>query len=347
MDSVDVVMSRNCEISAETAAAPNNVMGAAAGQSAYEMIEITELPKKVSKFRVNRRSTGLTYSCPVNSEDHPFTNKEELRDHLLQLVPIPVEYCVCEETHKNGKRHYHAYIVWDHKVDIKDARHFDFKGVHPEIRKVDKGWLKYLMKDGNYESTLSENPYARIATVDTWKEAQDILIEDVPRDFFLYGERIKSNYESRKRKAVDEVLYNGPYPREWEFPWDEIRQNKTIVIRGRARRGKTQFIKYMMKHIGEPCFYFKGNFNALKKYRGEAWIIMDDPTGIDESCWNELIDVEGHNEVRVLHGTVEIPSGVHRIIITNEEHEGGIQFPPFQKIQERLHEIQWFINDDE
>ena len=64
-----------------------------------------------------------------------------------------------EDHHETEGKHLHAYGEWNRKVDIRNAKHFDLDGFHPNIGK-DKSFgkksaksskhdmIKYVTKDG-------------------------------------------------------------------------------------------------------------------------------------------------------------------------------------------------------
>lgn len=100
-------------------------------------------------FRFNAINCTLTY--PQCESD-----KQCLFDYLLQLkhgsgpLPISVEkLLVAQEEHEDGGKHYHCYIRFSAKPNIRNERFFDFDGHHPNIqstRSVPK-WIEYCTKE--------------------------------------------------------------------------------------------------------------------------------------------------------------------------------------------------------
>jgi len=83
------------------------------------------------KFRIESKTFFLTYA---QAND---LNLNDLYDHLTALngggTP-PTYVCVGEELHQDGNRHYHAYVEYPEKVIVRQARFFDFGGIHPNAQ---------------------------------------------------------------------------------------------------------------------------------------------------------------------------------------------------------------------
>ena len=69
----------------------------------------------------------------------------------------PCKYSIGFEPHKVGpngqlKMHFHAYVIYDFKIETTNARYFDFKEVHPNIvkGKPGVGFLDYTQKNGDF-----------------------------------------------------------------------------------------------------------------------------------------------------------------------------------------------------
>lgn len=45
----------------------------------------------------------------------------------------PVGAVVAEERHQDGNKHFHAYILYEKKIDTKNCRLYDFKNHHPNV----------------------------------------------------------------------------------------------------------------------------------------------------------------------------------------------------------------------
>lgn len=134
-----------------------------------------------NKFRLNRKSALLTY--PNVTENIDF---EEIYDTLAKISDI--KRCVIgRERHAiGGQLHFHVFIEWQRKVDLKGLSGRDKLlirgfGVHvSKHRKGDQGkrtCYEYCIKDGDYwESTpfdlftCSKNFLKEFADFTAWKQ---------------------------------------------------------------------------------------------------------------------------------------------------------------------------------
>lgn len=275
---------------------------------------MTDLLENVRGFRVQRKKFGMTWSCPVDCDDNPIESKEEVKEFLQDLLGTG-EYTIGEELHESGKRHYHAYYNADNAFESKNPRVFDLKGVHPNILKPKKYWVAYCAKHTNYITNhYEECPYKEMYKKRTWEEAQEYILNKKPRDFALYGKRLKENWEMVNTPPRTSVVYCGPYK---PFPsWDK---SKSLVLTGKAGMGKTQHAKWYCAQNG-GFYYVKGRMDKLKHYDGSPWIIFDDiviPDNWKQWDINALVDVENGGELPFRYGNADIPGGVMRIFITN------------------------------
>lgn len=265
-------------------------------------------------FRINRQKVGLTYSCPVDFPDLPF-KKEELLDFLQSLGALS-QYTVCGEKHKSGKSHCHADIKFAEKQDIRDARFFDFRGVHPNIIKPGKGWLSYICKDDNFLSNCrEESVFKRAFEATSWNEASDILWSD-PKFMLQHGTSAERNWKRRKCSDVRDVVFFGPTR---AAPVDWIPSKQALIIEGPSGCGKTQWALDYARHRG--LRYLKcSHYQGLKKFTDHEMLIFDDADESlnkqDSSTWISLTDVEQERDLRVLHGCVSVPA-MPKIFTTN------------------------------
>lgn len=143
-------------------------------------------------FRFNAKRAFLTY--PRCGE----LTKERLLDFLRDDRGASW-YCISLEQHEDGGNHLHAYCEWLERLDVRDERHFDVDGQHPNIQSVRNraSVLKYVQKGGDYigncEGTSSTTVrYGAIIAESTG--AEDFLervIQHYPRDAVLHLERVQ------------------------------------------------------------------------------------------------------------------------------------------------------------
>lgn len=103
------------------------------------------------KFRLNAQKVMLTYIC----KDFPYT-KEEILDYFTKnSSKFDVKQAIaCDEiAPETGEKHVHIYLIFNEKLDTKDARnYFKYKDLYPNIKKGTnvKGAILYCIKGGNY-----------------------------------------------------------------------------------------------------------------------------------------------------------------------------------------------------
>jgi len=87
-------------------------------------------------FRFNAKRAFLTYpQCGDLTKERLL---EFLRDERGALW-----YCVGLEQHEDGGNHLHAYAEWADRLDVRDERHFDVAGQHPNVQSMAVGWVPY------------------------------------------------------------------------------------------------------------------------------------------------------------------------------------------------------------
>lgn len=285
------------------------------------------------KFRVNRKKFGLTWSCPTGSDDNPIPNTEAVVQHL-EAVNGKCMYSVAEEHHKDGKRHYHAWCKYDSKLDSTNARIFDLEGVHPNIINPGGGWLHYVQKDEDGKtlvSNLKKDVFTEASRKRTWEEASSLLWEAEPKWMLQHAKVAKMNFEQRDQGREKGIQYYGPWPKiEWE-------PERTLVLRGPAGCGKTQWAKWFARHSypGE-WLYVKGPIDKAKThYHGQKCIIFDDLSPFEKwgvNDWCSLFDCENGGSVNLRNAPLDLEPGV-RILIDN----GDIVWPEDNKLKRRIH----------
>ena len=97
---------------------------------------------------------------------------EDLHEWLI-LKLSPSHLITSREQHQDGNNHYHAYIEFRSRKDIRDARLLGYEGRHANIGPVrnKQAAINYAKKDGDFLESFNEginnefNPYtiARIS----------------------------------------------------------------------------------------------------------------------------------------------------------------------------------------
>lgn len=261
-------------------------------------------------FRINRKKVGLTYSCPVNLEENPIGSKLDLLTFLKTFGDID-KYLICSEEHKTGKTHYHAYVVYVEKLDIKNPNAFDCEGVHPNIIKPGNGWINYCAKEGEIITDFYEKePVQQSLELDTWEEARGFLLKKIPMKMIQYLPSIQKNWRTLKQAQTPVE----PRP-ERTFLIEYKDTRLPLVFIGKSNMGKTQFA---LSHFKNPLLV--RHLDKLKKLTPEHdGIVFDDMSFLH--CPRQthiyLLDIEEESELNVRYGTVIIPKGMPRIFTCN------------------------------
>lgn len=201
----------------------------------------------MGKVKFNRTKFFLTYSCPVDKEDNPITGRQELLDFLSSVPPENSikAYSVAEELHKNGKRHYHAYIEYDTAFCHNDAvRVFDYEGVHPDIlRGVPYRHIKYCAKTDDDVLTNCEGKvdhFKEAVHKRTDEDAITYLWEHEPKSMCVQGHNIERNIRRKLDPTADRFApYYGPYREVPRADWRPT--EKALIVEGDPGLGKTQW----------------------------------------------------------------------------------------------------------
>lgn len=206
------------------------------------------------QFRVHRLKNGLTYSCPINANQHPFLQGRTplvalhyILDQLEQKHGPLVQYIISHELHANGKSHFHCFYKTAQKMNTIDPLFFDINGVHPNILNPQKAWIDYCAKKGEYISNFYKPPL--------WKRTEDLpitealkLVEQERPDLMLTNyDRVKASLTSRKR-ARDFAWFQpafDTFTTTLTFPIDP--PAKCVHVYGPPRMGKSQFVYHTLR----------------------------------------------------------------------------------------------------
>lgn len=174
-----------------------------------ELKKIDEGPS----FRIQNTMLHLTYGGHLDFDEWIKYVTTPKKDHGLGF-PIS-EYSMVHETGDTGHLHSHILVKFERAIQSKNSRIFDFKGIHPNIKKVTTGthWartVKYHEKDGTPKTLLREtNPIRAVWEHDT---VSDALVHMCRTTREVGGIIAAFNY-----KPID---YGKPPDMKWR-PWQE------------------------------------------------------------------------------------------------------------------------------
>lgn len=274
-----------------------------------------------SKFRFQRKDVGLTYSCPVE-RSHPIESRARIVDILTDKYG-PNYHEVVREFHESGENHYHAWFKFDTRIDSDNPRLFDIDGVHPNILKgkPGPGWRTYLRKaDTAMLTNVEPCAYKQALEAATVEQGLDILALRRPGDYLRFGESMERNLRRRLQAIPSPIEYFGPYVPEW-FPHTWNPSTHSLLIWGPPGINKTQYARWLMRHLVGDFDYIKGNYECIKRISGRKPFIHDEVNCLVERCCptvsREITDVENGGEVVCRNSNMYIPPGLPRIFISN------------------------------
>lgn len=278
------------------------------------------------KFRIHRKTVGLTYSCPTAesgkrvNDDHPVTEHAELIEFLESKGPS-ADWIVSKELHKSGKIHWHCWVKYSENIDTTDVLFFDVKGVHPDINKPGKGWITYCTKEKDWLSNWFGKSVAKTAlSLPTAKEAIAYMWEHDTDKMAYHAHTLIPNFLSQyKDPPFEYKIYDGPYPESY-YPTDWDSTTHSLLIPGPPGVGKTQLARYLLAHeTHREVEYIKGKLKKLATSDFSKPILFDEINMLDQDPEQskEITDVENGGGIAARYNDIIIPPGVPRIFCSN------------------------------
>lgn len=230
---------------------------------------MTDVATKNAVKKQNQRAKQwfLTYAqCPLS--------KELL---LKYLEPLGLEeYVICEEKHKDGSPHLHAYVKLKEKIRFK-AHYFDVidlgRRYHPNfdsVRNYDKA-VAYAKKDGNYISNVD---------IDARKEHRSKLLpEDYDKDPLDLLEDGKITFMQLNNFLKNQDVYRMLKNKRERPPEKRPEKRRHIWIYGDSNCGKTLFREKMMNTVPGGWFQIPLTNDDWKGYNGEVNLYADEYKG--------------------------------------------------------------------
>lgn len=239
----------------------------------------------MAKFRCNARQFFLTY--PQALVDH-----NDLYNHLSNLEvhgDKPGLILVAKEKHKDGNDHYHVYLKFNEKKDVKNEKLFDCFGLHPNIQSVRsvKAVLKYVIKDDNYLANFEPEiklPLSKILErSNDEKSFMELCLKYHDFKFAAAFGNIMAWYRKQQKiKIVSDPM----------FPLDSFkisninlltainsvichtkdgRRTKSIWLSGQSRYGKSG----LARSLGTHC-YMQNLWNVDNLTDDGEYLVLDD-----------------------------------------------------------------------
>lgn len=194
-------------------------------------------------FRLQAKHISLTYPrCDCSLED--------LMTYLRNKQTgsrTPIRVLVCSEEHEDGGLHRHAYVEYNHRININNPRFFDFGSFHANVQACQNvhAWINYIKEDGHFEEWNAQPASQETLTMRAANMAADDYFEWCLNNRIPYGYAQRAH--SAVRSTVNEITYdseNNPFlelnlPLERELSNFRIINNLTNVIVGPSGCGKT------------------------------------------------------------------------------------------------------------
>lgn len=252
---------------------------------------------KAKGFRFNGKNVGLTFpQCDITLEEF----KNAL---LLWTVPVNgyTKFAMGRELHEDGKHHFHVYLHYPKKLNLKRADSWDIydsktdKWYHPNITRfsnrstqdqIDK-WISYCKKEGEW---VQEGFLSKLFTFIHWKD-----YAKKKKDLQLWEQDSKDH---QRVKAFPFALPNEV--KIYKPDKDEngkFRKRRHWLLLGPPDCGKTYWMNKEFKgkrvHVRPKNDKYGGPFER-ECYDGEDVVIYDDVVPKLE----ELIDVGNVFEIK-------------------------------------------------
>lgn len=245
----------------------------------------------------------LTYpKCPITKEDALTI----LRTNFTQEIK---EYVICEEKHEDGEPHLHAFIKFDKKV--KFSKKFDLLEYHGhyEAAKSWKSVIKYVKKDGNYISNISDDVLNGKHVSKMKKE--DLLrdVDDVLDAGLITPMQVASFYKNQQ-------VYKMLQQKRQKMPEKLPPKKRHLWFYGGSNTGKTYKLREMMKQTGEEKWFQIPTNNDWIGYNGEKYLYIDEFKGqLTIQQLNNICD--GNYKVNVKGGSTWIGWECQVVICSN------------------------------
>jgi len=238
-------------------------------------------------------------------------------------LPI-VEYTICEELHKSGEPHLHAWLKFEKAVNATRFDYYDLTDKDGTVwhgnygaARNDMKCRKYCEKEGSFISTKVIKPLVmavQMAQQGKAKEAFAVVCEQRPDMVLMGAERVKSSIAAlaAEPEEKEEVLTFKDVPAGLAA-WN--RKRSTLWLYGPSGYGKTELAKSLFENA-----LMVSHMDQLKKLGPEHdGIIFDD---VSVKHWPResaihITDLAHKRGVNVKHGCIVIPKGKARVFCSN------------------------------
>jgi len=307
-------------------------------QNSPEFEELPDIPPRLAvgtpRFRINGSGMFLTYSQSALTRDQ-MTHWWSRQQRVKRLI-------IGQEHHLDGNLHWHVCVEYEVTKDIRNAKHFDIQGEHPNIKTWTRSggstyeqWLynhwKYCKKEDPSPYVVGEEPASGrkrkrdenftdsfdIARTESVKAAMDFLERACPYDLatkydqiFRTLTAIRNSYlhVQTPARSVSEFTCAPEISHDWH----------ALYLNGTTGLGKTAWARSLL-----PEATVVRHRDQLRDCDFSKGIIFDD---FDVGHWPptaviHLLDWDEPSGIDVKHAHVVIPAHTRKIFTHNGSFE--------------------------
>lgn len=214
-------------------------------------------------FRFRGKQIGLTY---VNGD----ITVDDIKQHLSKLSngnPLKCFIAGRELAPSTNAVHYHVYVSYANKLDVRGGRRMDVGGCHPNVVKISKGrrnrqnWIEYCLKGGDTVTWPQDH-----RTI-LFRNSQNFIRDSADHNQWLVW--------------VQSIGRASPFP--WKLPNGEEQHQPTAaekkcghLILGAASSGKTRW--WMEEFAGKLVYpvHNKDTIGRYDNYQQQPIVIFND-----------------------------------------------------------------------
>jgi hypothetical protein len=220
------------------------------------------------------------------------------------------EYVICEEEHKDGNAHVHAFLKMKKKITWREDM-FDVNGYHGNYQ-VAKSWravVAYVKKDGNYitninKDVLNGKHVTKMKKEDLLKDVDQVLDEGL-----ITPMQVANFYKNQQ-------VYKMLQQKRQKMPEKLPPKKRHLWFYGGSNTGKTYKLREMMKQTGEDKWFQIPTNNDWIGYNGEKYLYIDEFKGqLTIQQLNNICD--GNYKVNVKGGSTWIGWECQVVICSN------------------------------
>lgn len=252
--------------------------------------------KQKKAFEISAKRMMLTYSQVPESWTLDYV-KEILVDGILTKErgkgrgePRVKAYVIGEERHADGGKHYHCFIEFVEKYQLRNARKLDINGVHGQYEKAETTWgsIAYVKKVGNYITGGLPGTSNRL---DSFIRASDrdakLMVMEMASPELKLKLRQEILMEDERIREEEEELTKIPiYPfQECLRPFNReagiFKEGRAmgLIMYGEANTGKSSLPRRVAKETGGRLTGITDPKGMTKNYKGENLILLDEMRG--------------------------------------------------------------------